>query len=95
MPSSAGSNSRIDFFLKEDGIGIEVKATRTDLDDHALGEEILSDMAKYKAHTGIKTLFFFVWDPEHVIRNPAGLKNDVKGEAGERSVHLIFSPPRQ
>lgn len=95
VPSMAGANSRIDFFLKQDKIAIEAKATRQGLDDHELGRELLEDLTKYKGHAGVKTLYFFVWDQGHHVRNAAGLVHDVKHEAGERAVHVIFSPPRR
>ncbi len=93
--SIAGSNSRIDFFLKPQKIAIEVKATRANLADQELGEQLLQDLTRYKAHVGVKTLFCFVWDPEHHIRNATGLRNDLQLEAGDRKVHVIFSPPRR
>lgn len=95
VPSLAGANSRIDFFLKADKIAIEAKATRASLDDQQLGREMLDDLAKYKGHGGVKTLYFFVWDPHHYISNSAGIASDIKQEAGERPVRIIFSPPRR
>ncbi len=91
----AGANSRIDFFLKQEKIAIEAKATREALDDHQLGKELLEDLPRYKAHNGVKTLYFFIWDPDRHIRNAEGIANDVKHEAGERRVNVILSPPRQ
>jgi hypothetical protein len=95
VASVAGANSRIDFFLKPEKIAIEVKAPHSHLSDLELGQQLLHDLARYKAHTGVQTLFFFIWDPDHYIRNPAGLRNDVQQEAADRSVHVIFSPPRK
>ncbi len=95
VPSHIGANSRIDFFLGEEQIAIEVKATRDGLDDHQLGNQLLEDVARYKKHTDVKTLYFFIWDPAHHIRNAAGIRNDVKRDAGDRAIHVIFSPPRR
>ncbi len=95
VASVAGSNSRIDFFLKPDKIAIEAKATREGLDDQELGRQLLEDLAKYKGHSGVKTLFFFIWDPEHHVRNAAGIRGDLLAEAGDRRVYTIFSPPRR
>jgi hypothetical protein len=93
--SVAGANSRIDFFIKQEHIAIEVKATRKGLDDDKLGAQLIEDLARYRGHPDIKTLYFFIWDPEHVIRNAAGIQCDLLREAGERRLRVIFSPPRR
>ena len=41
VSSVAGANSRIDFFLKQEKIAIEVKATRATLADPELGQQML------------------------------------------------------
>ena len=95
VASLAGSSSRIDFYIKPERIAIEVKATSDRLGDQQLGKELLDDLAKYKGHPGVRTLYFFIWDPQHHIRNAAGIRGDVKQEAGDRSVRVVFSPPRR
>lgn len=48
-PSFAGSSSRQDFLLKKEKIVIEVKKTRRSLGANKIGEELLIDMARYRA----------------------------------------------
>ncbi|MFX0063338.1 MAG: hypothetical protein ACFFC7_14270, partial [Candidatus Hermodarchaeota archaeon] len=79
-PSHAGSSSRIDFMLKEEQIVIEVKKTREGLDERKLGDQISSDIERYRSHPDCLTLIFFVYDPEAQIPNPKGFENDLSGE---------------
>ena len=77
-PSYAGSASRMDFLLKDEGIAIEVKKTREGLSDRQLGEQLIVDVEKYKAHPDCKKLVCFIYDPEGRIGNPIGLVNDLQ-----------------
>lgn len=76
-PEFAGSNSKIDFVLPKEQIGIEIKKTRQGLDSKKLGEELLIDKGRYKKHPDCKFLFCFVYDNEHKINNPIGIENDL------------------
>lgn len=77
MPSYAGGAARVDFLLKNEKIVIEVKKTRDGLDDKKLGEQLIVDIDKYKAHPDCEKLVCFVYDPEERIRNPVGIMNDL------------------
>lgn len=68
-PSFSGKNSRIDFFLRLENIGIEVKKVRDK--DHAknLGEEIIEDKAKYSNNKELTELYFFIYDPNTFLLN--------------------------
>ncbi len=76
-PSYAGGSSRMDFILKNENIVIEVKKTRTSLNEKQVGEQLILDIAKYSRHSDCKTLICFVYDPEGRIGNPQGLENDL------------------
>jgi len=90
-PSFAGSCSRIDFLLKEEKIGIEVKKTRKGLEDKKISEQLIIDINRYKIHQDCKTLICFVYDPEHFIKNPSGIINDLSGKHNELEVKVIIS----
>ncbi|WP_394541950.1 PD-(D/E)XK nuclease domain-containing protein [Pantoea sp. SGAir0418] len=81
-PSYAGSSSRQDFLLKKEKIVIEVKKTRKALGAGKIGEELIIDMARYRAHPDCETLICFVYDPDGWINNPKGLIADL--EAGDK-----------
>ena len=43
----------------------------------------------------LKALNFFVWDPEHSVRNAAGIRRDASETARELEVMVMFSLPRK
>ncbi len=91
-PSYAGGASRIDFLIKSENIGIEIKKTRPNLRDKELGEQLIIDKERYKSHHNCKTLICFVYDPEELIINPEGLVSDLAEENEEMSVFVVISP---
>ncbi len=90
-PSYAGNSSRVDFLLKQEKIVIEVKKTRKTLKDKELGEQLIIDIAKYKAHPDCKTLICFVYDPEGRILNPEGIIKDLENDNKE-FVKIYINP---
>ncbi|MDF0506400.1 hypothetical protein POK33_37240 [Burkholderia cenocepacia] len=89
-PSFAGGTSRIDFLLRDLGLAIEVKMAREGMRDRELGEELMTDIARYFEHPKCKGLVFFIYDPHRRIGNVAGLQRDL-AERDSR-IQLIFSP---
>lgn len=85
-PSYAGKCARQDFFIKNENIVIEVKKTRKGLTSKELGDELIVDIARYKAHPNCKTLVCFVYDPEERIVNPVGIANDLTIDSEELNV---------
>jgi REase_DpnII-MboI len=79
-PSYAGKSSRIDFLIKQEKVVVETKMTRDGLNDGKLGEEIIIDIARYKAHPECGALFCFVYDPAHRLKNPHALESDLSGK---------------
>jgi REase_DpnII-MboI len=93
LPSNSGSNSRIDFILKNEKIGIEVKMTSQKLRDKKLGEELLIDIGRYKGHQDCKTLFIFVYDKSNFIRNKHGMIKDIENNSTEEfSIRVYIKP---
>lgn len=76
-PSYAGSCSRMDFLLKKEKIVIEIKKTRSGLQDKQVGEQLIIDIDRYKSHQDCKNLLCFIYDPEERISNPRGLESDL------------------
>lgn len=91
-PSYAGGSKRMDFLLKEFGIAIEVKKTRTGLGDRELGDQLIIDIANYKQHKDCKCLFCFIYDPDGIIRNPRGLEKDLMALDEEFPVKVFIRP---
>lgn len=91
-PSYAGSASRVDFFLKKESGFVETKMTRDGLTDRKLGDELIIDIEHYKQRPDCKSLLCFVYDPEHRLRNPRGLENDLTKQHGSLGVTVIVRP---
>ncbi|MVW56824.1 hypothetical protein GO590_13880 [Sphingomonas sp. MAH-6] len=91
-PSYAGSGSRVDFLLKAEQIVIEVKKTRQSMKRGELGEQLIVDRARYAEHPDCKTLVCFVYDPEGIVGNPAGMERDLEKHEGAMRVRVIIAP---
>lgn len=78
-PSHAGAWARMDFFLPRERVMIEVKMTRKDLADAALGQELTLDVRRYEKRTDCDVLVIFIYDPDKRIKNPSALVSDVEG----------------
>lgn len=92
-PSYAGSNSKIDFILKDEKIAVETKMVREGLTDKKIGEELSIDIARYRSHEDCQTLICFVYDPEEMLSNPKGLENDLNKLSSEKLEVLVFITP--
>lgn len=90
-PSYAGSCVRMDFLLKAIQTVIEVKKTRPSMTAKTLGEELIIDIEKYKAHPDCKQIYCFVYDPEGHLGNPVGIKRDL--EAAHPDYLKVFIMP--
>ncbi len=91
--SNAGSNTKIDFILKNENIGIEVKMASDKLKDKELGEQLLIDIGKYKSHGNCKTLVIFIYDKADFISNKAALIRDLERQkTSEMDIIVIISP---
>lgn len=88
----AGRASRVDFFLKKEGVLLETKMTREGLTDGKLGEVLIIDIARYKQRPECKALVCFVYDPDHRLTNPAGLENDLSKITDALEVHVFIRP---
>lgn len=93
-PSIAGSSSRIDFLLVNERTGVEAKMMRNSLTERELGKQLLLDVAHFPAHSKCKSLIFLIYDPTHMICDPASLRKEVIEAAHEFPVEVVYSPPR-
>lgn len=91
-PSYAGGASRVDFLLKEIKTVVEIKKTRANLKGRELGEELLIDIHRYRAHPDCKNLICFVYDPKGYIQNPSGMEHDLTGTENDFFYETIIIP---
>lgn len=78
-PSYAGSSTRMDFLLPTHRTVIEVKFVRDAEHAKKIGNELIVDIEHYRKHPDCDTLWCVAYDPDHLIRNPEGLKRDLEG----------------
>lgn len=79
IPSYAGKSTRIDFILPAYKLGLELKVVRDVTHAQKVGDELLIDIDHYREHPRCDTLWCVVYDPQHHIKNPAGL-SDLNGK---------------
>lgn len=91
-PSYAGSSSKIDFLLKEEGMLVEVKFATQKLTDSKIGEQLIIDIERYKNHPDCKRIICFVYDPNFNIKNPYGLEKDLSGKKDKLDVNVFIYP---
>jgi hypothetical protein len=93
-PSHAGKSARMDFLLKQENVVVETKMTRDGLTDKKIGDELILDIDRYKANPNCKALFCFVYDPDHRLKNPAGLEGDLSRKTDGLLVRVRVRPKR-
>lgn len=93
VPSYAGSNSRVDFVLKNEKIVIEVKMTNDRLKDKETGSQLLIDIGRYKNHPDCGLLVLFIYDKGDYIINKPGLISDLnKMSSNGLDVRTFINP---
>ncbi len=83
-PRFAGKRPRIDFFLRLESIGLEVKKVRDK--DHAkiLNKEIIIDKEYYSNNPNITQLYFFIYDPESFLLDREDFIEDLEKNKSEQ-----------
>lgn len=92
-PSNSGSNSRLDFVLKDERTIIETKMTSPTLTDKKLGEELLVDIGRYKSYPDCETLILFIYDKGDHVRNKWGMKRDLEGQSTKQLKIVVIIVP--
>lgn len=79
-PSYAGSSTRMDFLLPAHELVIETKIVRDRAHAKRIGDELIIDIEHYRRHPSCRTLWCVVYDPDHLITNAQGLRDDLDGK---------------
>jgi hypothetical protein len=79
-PSYAGSSTRMDFLLPKYLLVLETKRIRDRAHANKVGDELIIDIEHYRRHPKCDRLWCVIYDPLHVIPNPAGLIADLEGQ---------------
>ena len=81
----AGSSTRVDLLLRKERIVIELKKTRTDTSEGALGKALKLDIVDYKQRPNCDALVIVIDDGAARVKNPGGFAADLmKVEEGFR-----------
>ncbi len=91
-PAYAGGSTKIDFLMKIAQIGVETKMSRRGLGARELGNELMEDIGRYRAHPDCRTLICFVYDPEGLIANPRGVEDDLNKLGKDLRVQVFIRP---
>lgn len=79
-PSYAGASTRMDFLLPAHELVIETKIVRDRSHAKRIGDELIIDIEHYRKHPSCKTLWCVVYDPDQLITNSQGMKDDLDGQ---------------
>ena len=91
-PSYAGKSARTDFLLKREEVFIEAKKTRAGLRDREVTEQLAVDLGFYRQHPSCRALVCFVYDPDHLLQNPAAIEADLSGVRDGLAVQVVVCP---
>ena len=91
-PSYAGNSSRVDFYLPDAHLIVEVKMTRQNLQQKDIVKQLTEDAARYAAMDKISTLICLVYDPQRYCKSPVALEKDVQESGRKLSVKVIVCP---
>ena len=91
-PSYAGNSSRVDFYLPDARLIVEVKMTRRSLQQRQVADQLIEDAARYAAMKHVDALVCLIYDPGNYCRNPTALERDVAESGRKLSVHAVVCP---
>ncbi len=78
-PSYAGASTRMDFLLPAHELVVETKIVRDRSHAKRIGDELIIDIEHYRRHPNCATLWCVVYDPDQLITNMQGMKDDLDG----------------
>jgi REase_DpnII-MboI len=88
-PSYAGSNTRMDFLIPAYSLVIETKLVRDRTHAKKIGDELIIDIEHYRGHPDCMKLWCVVYDPENLITNAEGLRNDLEGAHSTKDGEVV------
>ena len=91
-PTYAGNASRVDFYLPDERLIVEVKMTRKTLQQREIVKQLTEDATRYAAMDRVDTLICLVYDPENYCKFPAALEKDVEESGRKLTVKAIVCP---
>jgi len=78
----------MDFLLPAHKLVIETKIIRDRAHAKRVGDELIVDIDHYGKHPDCKRLWCVIYDPDQLITNAEGLKNDLEGPHSSKGSSL-------
>jgi hypothetical protein len=69
----------MDFLIPEHKLVLELKRVRDKSHASKIGDELIIDIEHYRRHNQCNRLWCVIYDPLHLLSNPAGLSADLEG----------------
>ena len=91
LPPYCGKASRIDFYLKDERIGIEVKFASKKLMEDKLRRQLIEDKEQYMKSGFFDKIVFFVYNPQMALIKPEVLY-DIEEQTNNCIVTVIVAP---
>lgn len=91
LPPYCGKASRIDFYLEEERIGIEVKFASKNLMEDKLRKQLIEDKEQYMKSGFFDEIVFFVFNPQMALKKPEVLY-DIEEQTNNCTVTVIVAP---
>jgi hypothetical protein len=88
-PGYAGTSTRMDFLLPAHALIIETKIVRDRAHAKRIGDELIIDIEHYRRHPDCKRLWCVVYDPDQLITNAQGLKDDLEGSRSSNDAQVV------
>jgi hypothetical protein len=70
----------MDFLLPRHRVVLELKFVRDGNHAKRIGDELIIDIDHYRRHPDCEALWCVIFDPQHLLPNAEGLKNDLEGK---------------
>jgi len=81
----------MDFLLPVHSLVIETKIVRDRSHAKRIGDELIIDIEHYRKHPNCNRLWCVIYDPDHLITNADGLKNDLEGERTSKDGECVVT----
>jgi len=92
VPSSVGAASRIDFLLRDERIGIEVKHIKSSTTIKGLSSEMIEDATRYREHPHFDKLIFFIYNPSYLLKSLNAIAKDIIELNKDFVVDVVIGP---
>lgn len=95
IPSDMQKSHRIDFYLDNHGIAIEVKRPSKKRDKNIIEAELKEDILSYSSFPDCKSIYCFIYDPEFIIDKPRFFEEALEKKSTNNFKIRAFIRPKE